>query len=303
MTWLWKSDDEFKKCVSPLGDPELLLNIVQSETRLEQVQRIATAVQSMTLGLANLRKLECLNQPLSADMNTYAPARSLVLEIANSGEELIFLDERLVRDRSADDFIAVKKLHEDWQHHADAGTLMKEIQAFLLAVDNLLEGFSDNVREDSELFLEGSVLPEFLLREFKLARDLFSVGFDEVGIFAAGRGLEGVLRAFAGHKGVFLRHQGKTRPASEADFRDLIEICYRLRWKSDKSRIIDQDTKSLLDLLRTVRNSTAHPNQRRQQQNWRELAIMTSTTANNLWKDAQRKRAQLVSKTVDKDWP
>src|SRR5215471_17825609 len=45
------------------------------------------------------------------------------------------------------------------------------------------------------LLVEGLSLPADLAADFRTARDLFSVGLDEVGGLIAGRGLKGVLRA------------------------------------------------------------------------------------------------------------
>jgi hypothetical protein len=60
-------------------------------------------------------------------------------------------------------------------------------------------------------------------RTDSLGRNLFSVGFGEIGLLVAGRGLEGVLRRVAQDGKIFMQPvKGKPRPANEVDFADLV---------------------------------------------------------------------------------
>lgn len=53
--------------------------------------------------------------------------------------------------------------------------------------------------------------------DFRLARNLFSIGFDEVGVLIAGRGLEGVLRKVAAMRKIELVVRGNATSVAEAD--------------------------------------------------------------------------------------
>lgn len=79
------------------------------------------------------------------------------------------------------------------------------------------------VREDEQLLIDGLDLPEELTYDFRLARNVFSIGLDEVGLFVAGRGLEKVLRRIARGRKIAVVVRTKQKPAAEPDFYDLIE--------------------------------------------------------------------------------
>src|SRR6185437_14073582 len=128
-----------------------------------------------------------------------------------------------------------------------------------------------------------------------LARNLFSVGFDEVGLLIAGRGLEGVLLEIADVRKISIDVKGKISPAGEADIYDLIEAMFHVRWITNKNRLITQETKTLLHYLRILRNSGAHARTNRQVVSPREKAVVVAETANRLWNDVSSKRARLTS--------
>src|SRR5262245_53495019 len=67
-------------------------------------------------------------------------------------------------------------------------------------------------------------LPPSLESDFRTSRNLFSIGFDEVGLLIAGRGLEGVLRKIAYTRKIVLGVKGKASPVFEADIYDLIYV-------------------------------------------------------------------------------
>jgi hypothetical protein len=80
--------------------------------------------------------------------------------------------------------------------------------------------------------MNGSSLLIIDLPDFRSARNLFSVGFDDVGLFLLERGLEGVLREITEVRHLAFEAKGKTIPATEADFYDLIEVIWQVRWKT-----------------------------------------------------------------------
>jgi hypothetical protein len=96
-----------------------------------------------------------------------------------------------------------------------------------------------------------------------------------MGLLIAGRGLEGVLRRIIQEKRVMITSKNKSTPGWESDFYDLIELCYRVRWNSPLTRLIDNNTRRLLHFLRSIRNSSAHPSSQQPfQKSAREVATM-----------------------------
>ena len=167
----------------------------------------------------------------------------------------------------------------------------------------MLSGYYSLIEADRRLIVENLDLPDSLESDFRLARDLFSVGFDEIALLVTGRGLEGVLRKIADVRKISLQTTKKLIPASEADASDLIEIMYHVKWKATGVRLISQETRALLHYLRTLRNGGAHPRaDARPNPIARESALIVSETANRLWKQMSKTRAQIEPKTVQKSW-
>ena len=155
---------------------------------------------------------------------------------------------------------------------------------------------------EDEFIVSSIELPDPLEADFRLARNLFSVGFDEVGLLIAGRGLEGVLRKIADVRNISLETKGKSVPASEVDLYDLIETMYQLRWKTQRTRLISPEIKALLHYLRTIRNTGAHPSGARSVVNLREKAVLVAATANRLWGEVSETKARLHPTIVQKTW-
>jgi hypothetical protein len=129
------------------------------------------------------------------------------------------------------------------------------------------------------------------------------VGFDDVGLLIAGRGLEGVVRKVAEVRKIFLEAKGKTILAYDADLHDLIEVMFHVRWKTKGTRLITSETKALLHYVRILRNSGAHPSRTaKSAANPRETATVIAETANRLWNEVSTTRARLAPTTVQKTW-
>lgn len=158
--------------------------------------------------------------------------------------------------------------------------------------------------EDGDTFLvKGLDLPDELESDFRLARNLFSVGFDDIGVLIAGRGLEGVLRNIARVRKILVVDRGKQVPAHELDLNDLVEAIYHLRWKATSERLISIETRNLLHYLRSLRNAGAHSQTKSSRLiSPRETAIIFVQTANQLWKNARNTHARLTETTIQRTW-
>ncbi|HLJ88524.1 MAG TPA: hypothetical protein VKZ53_17015 [Candidatus Angelobacter sp.] len=279
----------------------------KKDTCFENGRRLWHAVRKLEDCTNSLRDLGFTGKdhiPFPDDPVISQQASRLVMEAVYAGEELLFFDRRLcmAANDSAYGFRHQKDILEHWDRYSATHRIASEIHQLVKDIDEMLSGYDALIRADQTLIVDTLDLPDFLAADFRQARDLFSVGFDETALLIAGRGLERVLRKIADSRKISLQMK-KLIPASEADTYDLIEAMYRVKWKATGVRVISQDTKMLLHYLRTLRNGGAHPSQdTKSNSTAREAALLVSNTANRLWNQVSKNRARLEPKTVQKDW-
>ncbi len=308
MAWLWSSWHEFIERVNPnsVTNPASLRATLhdswfETEERLFKAgQKINNALQSLfELGFTGKDE----NQPPSGDEIEHT-AYHLVEDIVYAGEELLLCHERLAVSDAAYGFLHSHDILEHWDRYSRTRRIPREVDQLVKDVNELLSGFQQMVESDNRLIVQNLDLPEELKVEFTLARNLFSVGFDDVGLLIAGRAFEGVLRSIANQRKIVIVAKGVTTPGREADFNDLIEALYRIRWRANGLRLISSDTRALLHYLRTMRNEGAHGGSqlRKPLVSPRETAIIVAETANRLWKEITQTRARIDTSKVDKTW-
>jgi hypothetical protein len=308
MAWLWTSWKEFLDYVQPaLVNRRGLFNLAQRNTTFENDGHLTEAVREITEAQYSLSELgfkgRDYNVPPS-EQSVSDEAKRVVIDLIHAGEELLLYHKRLATSDSAYGFLHQHDLLEHWERYIAAGNLSREIDQLVTDTSELLLGYHQLKDVDDRFLTCHSVLPPELEADFLLARNLFSVGFEEVGVLITGRGLEGVLRKIAQRRKVMIEVRGKVEPASEADVSDLIEVMFRIRWKATGTRLIEQETRALLHYLRTLRNAGAHPHHDGQQRltNSREIASIVVETANRLWKDVTGTRARFYPTTIQKTW-
>jgi len=119
------------------------------------------------------------------------------MDAVHVAEELLLYHKRLAKSKAAYGFLHQHNLPNHWSRYAQTRRIVREINQFMSDVEEFLQGF-EAMKEAEDEFIVGTIdLPDLLESDFRLARNLFSVGFDEVGLLIAGRGLEGVLRKIA----------------------------------------------------------------------------------------------------------
>jgi len=218
----------------------------------------------------------------------------------------LLYNKRLALSDASYGFLHQNNLLKHWDQYAKSERIYIEISQLLSDIDKLLKGYQELVEADRRFLVDDLDLPPSLESDFQLARNLFSNGFDEAGVFMAGRGLEGVLRKIAADRKIVLviKGKGKSIPASEADFNDLIEVMFHIRWQKKGPRLITPETKSLLHYLRTIRNSGAHASSQgpRSMGNPRETAILIAENANKLWNQVATTRSKLSPILLEKNW-
>lgn len=308
MTWLWSSFEEFKKYNYPITRVGRHGPFRESEisSQFENLWVLFKEFENLYEATTKLRKMGYAEDPPLQNNKDLKTAQFLTWEIAFSGEMLLLYHKRLAKSHWARDFRKEKDLQEHWKRYVSSERIFHELRNLILATEKLCDGFNQIQTEDDGFLIEELELPPHLMEDFEQARNLFSVGFDSAGVFLAGRGLEGVLRELVGKRKIQISipKKKKTRPVSEADFYDLIQALHHMRWKKDDIPVIDKETMGLLNFLRTMRNSGAHPTKSKKKLNrtWRELAVVITQTADSLWNDTRWKRAKLTSNVIEKDW-
>jgi hypothetical protein len=184
-----------------------------------------------------------------------------------------------------------------WDRYAKTTRIVREVNDLLTASLKLLEGYH-KLQEDDERFLGNLELPDNLKTDFVLGRNLFSIGLDELGVFAAGRGLEGVLRDIASRRKLTYRVKGKDEPLDTATFHDLAEAFSRIKL-TNGTPLIDKQTRSLLELARNARNSAAHPGTQSHRTE-RQLAEIIANAAQHVWTAC--KGTRLTKAPIIRDW-
>lgn len=305
MAWLWSSFEEFKKRVYPIEiDKPGFFEETHDASQFENLERLFEAIKEFSFANDKLRREVNRHKKAIIEDAKFEQAWQFIWDIIRTGETILLYHKKLNDSSWAYDFRKEKSLAEHWDSYSVRRRRL-ELDRLIKAAEKLQEGFYKLMSEDRRFLINDIALPDFLMKDFILSRNLFSVGFDEVGLLIAGRGLEGVLREIARTRNIKIKFVQKNKEllASEADFSDLIETFYRLKWQKDRSRFINQETKNLLHFLRSIRNSSAHPNRENSLPGpSRELASVIAKTANTLWSIAKQSRTRVFQKTIEKDW-
>ena len=305
MAWLWDSWEEFVENVQPvLLKGRGAFGLAQRDTWAENERRLTEALQRLSDAVNALIELgfEGGFQFPTDEPENLGEVRQLLIKAIDSGERLLLLNRRLATSDAACGFLSQHDMLEHWQRYSADHRILMEVNRFVEDAGQLIYGHHEIVRSDEGFLLSDLDLPSELEADFRLARNLFSVGFEEVGMLIAGRGLEGVLRQIAKNRKLSIEAGKKREPAHEAYTANLIEALYRVRWKVKGDRLITKETRALLHFLRTIRNANAHPHGLNRSANPRETAILVAGTANRLWKETSNSRARLEPSVVKKTW-
>lgn len=309
MAWLWASWQEYLDVVHPVRfDRAGLFRLAERDSWFEKEKRLSEAAQELIEVTKSLQELGFSGNKRDVPPNDPAilpQVRQLAEDAVFAGESLLLYHKRLATSDAAYGFFHQHDILDHWERYSQNSRIFMEVHQLVADIETLLEGYYMLIQADSRFLVEDLDLPVPLEVDFRLARNLFSVGFDEVGLLVAGRGLEGLLRSVARVKKISLVAKGKTSPASEADFYDLIETMYQIRWKTKGTRVITSETKALLHYLRSLRNSGAHPVAARRTQHGatpRDMAAVVAGTANQIWHDIAQTRARLDPTTVHRTW-
>jgi hypothetical protein len=308
MAWLWPSWNEYVEYVQPVTiTGRGRYNVIAHSSRFEVERRLVDVARELVGAVNSLAELgfeDNSDIPMPEGTATWERAREEVFTIVHAGEELLLLHKRLAQSNASYGFLHQHEILSNWDRHAGSDGPWYEVTQLVKDARELIRGYESLKEADEQFLTSGLKLPPELAADFRTARDLFSVGFDDVGILIAGRGLEGVLRKIALMRKVMIEVKGRPEPACDADLRDLIEVMYRLHWKVSGRRLIPKETMALLQYLRTLRNAGAHsgPQGRLPTIGARESAVVVTETAKRLWDEVTGTRAKLANTTIQKSW-
>lgn len=292
MTWLWRDEKEYEEAVYPAKlNRGRRVKLTHLETWFSRLAHLCEAANALGRAIQELRKLGFGKEQDSYDRAILDQARRLTWDIVYEGERLLLYHKRLAQSDHAYDFLHAHDIDEHWERYATNDRIFAEVNELVSASEKLLHGYHQLQEEDARL-LEKLDLPNDVIGDFTLCRHLFSVGFDDMGVFAVGRGFEGVLRAVAKRRNILT---AKGAPAADARLVDLIETFAGLRFANGEP-VIDKDTRSLLDYARNARNATAHPRGRKRE-TARQLAEIIASEAQHVWDRCKRARFATPAKT------
>jgi hypothetical protein len=305
MAWLWNSWEEYSDYVQPVSVRRPLFNIAKKDTAFKAQREMFKAFETLIRTRGELYKLGFTgrdNDRPPTDIEILSEARGVVRELIHAGEELLLYHKRLAETDSAYGLLSQHDMVNEWERYGDR--VFIEIDQLVTDTDELIAGYREIENEDEKFLLSNVELPTELESDFRMARNLFSIGLDEVAVFSAARGLERVLRAVARLRKIMMGRKNQIEPACDVDLFDLIETMSRIYWKRSGSRLITPQTTALLHYLRTLRNATAHPTVSVPSSVLvpREMAKILTETANRLWKDVTQTRAKFRETTIQKNW-
>lgn len=305
MTWAWESLEEFTETVQPsVLRPRGLLRLSLHSTAFENLAALVSHAQEIRACLDQFNRLGFSGTNEREENEVPEAAQGLVLQLVDHGERLLAYHRRLAKSESAYGFLSSSDIFTHWAHYKSFGLLHRAINELVRGASELLEGYQGFIKADNEFLTRNPDLPQDLAADFKLSRDLFSVGLDEVAVLIAGRGLETVLRSAASKRRLKLLVKGDSVPLADSDTYDIVEALYRIRWKTTDDRVLPGETRALLHYLRAVRNTGAHGGRTKKSNpsNPREIATVFASTAARLWKDVTGSRKQFLTTEVRKTW-
>jgi hypothetical protein len=248
-----------------------------------------------------LHKLESLRR--EHKLRDHEEVDELCLELVSNGEMILLYQRRVALMDLAYGFLHSKN---DVGHYANPRhpmtyaqieRLIKDSRDFFNAVEREL------LRADDFLMHHGSDLPDDAENDVLIARDLFSLGFDDIGLLVLGRALERVVRSVLHERKIRLVSGNNISPADAATLHDAIETLRRLRWKRGGERFLNNTIVQRLQWLRAVRNDEVHEGIGDDRSDPRDLGPLVVGAIRSLYEThTTASRRPLATTTITRDW-
>lgn len=297
----WSSYEEFKETIQPdfIKRPGYI--VMESPSLFGDIKYILNYINQLK---KNLEEAEFIYEKNKGNWDKDSLDRMLikVSGVSHASEVLFFYFPDLAKNQEAKDLIYEKKeLLENWDyntqttHRADYA-----FNAYIGAAKELSRKLDDIIKENENFLLdEVNELPEDLQQDFRVARDLFSVGMEESGVFASLRGLEGVLREVSKRLGLEIQKKKKQEALSDQDLAVIIDKLYEIKWKDNNETILSQPNATFIHFLRQLRNKTAHSDETLKTfHSWREAASFSARTAKSIWEASNEGTREVKTQVV-----
>jgi hypothetical protein len=294
---IWQSFEEYKKAVLPRFVNQGHFSQARSATAFGMLQHLHERATHLSTLIPILTEM---HSKLFLDGATPYPLLPAITMAVEDGEYVLLCYPRLTGGRPFHRFVTATDIIDGF-----ADDPIEEqrwaLGAFLQACRDLLADLAAMAEDDVSFLVSELKVPDNLASDFYLARDLFSVDLDGVGVLVAARGLEGVLRRVAEWQQITLVTGRGQQRACDAEMRDVIEVMHHARWKATKRALISTEMKGLLHYLRAVRNSDAHSSpERPTRAAARETASLIAKAANDVWRQCTRPRVRLETRAINK---
>src|SRR5947199_1200272 len=212
MAWLWSSWEEFVDYVQPVSAKNRgLFRKTRNGTSFEIECELYKAFEELSAALTSLVELGFKgrdNERPPDDVSLVDNARRSVIDLIGAGEKLLLYHKRLAQSDDAYGFLSQNETLEHWDTYGGERILL-EIDQLVTDTRELTAGFYRMKDEDEKFLIYHLDLPSELESDFRVARNLFSIGLDEVGVFMVGRGFEMVLRGIAKSKKIMISHKNQ----------------------------------------------------------------------------------------------
>lgn len=299
-SWRWANNDEFLEHVRPhaLNEVDHVRNYEVSYCFAEACHTLFGSVHELETSLA------ALDQWLERHREIDADGLSIGIDICHHGEMMLLFQRRLAVGMGAYGFLHGKDGIEHYAHDLSSHTSRRDLEQLGRDTAELLAAFDAALREDAHFLVDWvRDLPESLRYDFRLGRDLCSVGFEEVALIVSGRGFEKVVRTILSERSVRISAGKGDSDASKAQLHDLIGAMGRMRWKDDESLVFSAQSVALMHWIRQVRNEAVHEGEEVVAGDERTTATLLAQISGRMWKMHQANESrELKVQLIQKDW-
>lgn len=143
--------------------------------------------------------------------------------------------------------------------------------------------------------------PASVRRYFEEARDSLLLQHQELGAFAACRGLERGCKSVAAAHGLNLVvGNAAPRPLADCDLNDVLQAFAQCEW-SDGTRVLDRASLALVQFVRQMRNVAGHAATSSVEQ-WTETAVLAASATCRIMERAAEPNQTITPGTVTRTW-
>jgi len=299
-SWRWSNDEEFRENVFPhaLNENDHVRRAAISNCFAENCRDLFDNARKLRDGCEELTVL------LEENQDEISEALGIAIEMCQDGEEMLLFQRRLAVGMGAYGFLHGKEAIEHFCHKTSKPTSRHDLERFCDDVFDMLQAFDSALLDDAK-FLADEVrdLPEHLEADFLKARDLCSVGFEEVGVMLCGRGFEKVVREILARRNIQVASGNRSQPASKAMLHDLLGAMGKLKYKDDGNRLFSPQSLTLMHWIREVRNGVVHEGEEEVSADERTTAAMLAQISARLWAAHIANESRALDETsIRKDW-